>query len=446
VATFDAVKAQAALDSGAQIVHTDHPDKLLCLLDPSRSGCPISMRRYIGTHNSYHKQPGQAVIGALNQMSQLGGDYEFLGKLATDLSYTHPTLTEQLAMGLNTFELDVFADPQGGLYKEPGVVKAQLAPALTDQEKQTMERPGFKIMHIQDLDYLTNTPGCLTLKGCLEILKNYPRKSTMYVLLEVKTDTPPNLNGAPFTYTTAMPMTNDLWAVLEAEVRELATSTPPVVFLIDNGGTTSKAYMDYRQTQDAGAPGAAAVLVPNIQEETTFPANWTKTQVYLKCNSVLDSAGQPAKCFMEKTVAEVVGEGYLVRTRSDDVATFDAVKAQAALDSGAQIVHTDHPDKLISQYKNMTEVRMKEAQIKTGCTQNGCKYSCVPSCEPAPAPGPVPSTPGCSDSRAAIEACKMARGPFAWTCDADEMKRMVPGSAFCGPGTRWDPASSQCIA
>src|SRR5687768_17106621 len=65
----------------------------------------------LGTHNSYHIAPEPPVLA-------------FLGARARDIEYTHRLLEEQLSrQGIRKFELDVFADPEGGRYAKPSVLK-----------------------------------------------------------------------------------------------------------------------------------------------------------------------------------------------------------------------------------------------------------------------------------------------------------------------------------
>ena len=61
----------------------------------------------LGTHNSYHMAPEPPVLA-------------WLGTRARDIEYTHRPLVEQLSQqGIRKFELDVFADPEGGRYAKP---------------------------------------------------------------------------------------------------------------------------------------------------------------------------------------------------------------------------------------------------------------------------------------------------------------------------------------
>ena len=65
-----------------------------------------------------------------------------------------PPLTEQLELGLRSFELDLFEDPDGGRYGAP---KAQALLGLEPIDP-VMQEPGFKVFHIQEVDYRSHVP------------------------------------------------------------------------------------------------------------------------------------------------------------------------------------------------------------------------------------------------------------------------------------------------
>jgi Phosphoinositide phospholipase C, Ca2+-dependent len=87
---------------------------------------------------------------------------------AYNLAYTHPPLTEQLALGVRQFELDVFSDPAGDRFAPLGT-------------------PGFKVLHI---DLLDEAARCPLFRACLAELAawsaTHPTHLPIAVLLEVK--------------------------------------------------------------------------------------------------------------------------------------------------------------------------------------------------------------------------------------------------------------------
>ena len=64
----------------------------------------------VGSHNSY-----KLAIPTL-ELAALGGTSK---EAADALDYFHAPLTEQLDLGMRQLELDIFYDPEGGLYSDP---------------------------------------------------------------------------------------------------------------------------------------------------------------------------------------------------------------------------------------------------------------------------------------------------------------------------------------
>ena len=110
----------------------------------------LNQIQVIGTHNSYHLEPSAAVVQAISTV--------YPGA-KTELAYRHRPLTEQFdQLGVRQVELDLFADPHGGHFAWP--LGARLD-GLSRQEfdpQGIWQRPGYKIMHVQDVDYRTTVP------------------------------------------------------------------------------------------------------------------------------------------------------------------------------------------------------------------------------------------------------------------------------------------------
>ncbi len=102
----------------------------------------INQIQVIGTHNSYHAGLAPGVAKLLRAKNP---------QAFAALDYTHPSLTVQLDGGVRQLEIDVFADTKGGLYAHPYLEKQ----AGTEAEANpggVMDKPGFKVMHVQDID------------------------------------------------------------------------------------------------------------------------------------------------------------------------------------------------------------------------------------------------------------------------------------------------------
>ncbi len=148
------------------------PDACATLTADNADDCVrVNQIQVLGTHNSYHIAPKAAVLDGMTPERRQG------------LEYTHRTLTEQLSqLGVRQFEIDVFADPDGGRYARPSAYK------LTgDSVNPVMEKPGFKVLHVQDLDVRSTCP---TLVACLTEIKTWstanPGHLPLMIMIEAK--------------------------------------------------------------------------------------------------------------------------------------------------------------------------------------------------------------------------------------------------------------------
>ena len=121
----------------------------------------INQIQVIGTHNSYHAglTPGVAkLMQAVNPQSFAG------------LDYSHANLTAQLDHGVRQVELDIFADAKGGLFAHPFGATLNTGGAAAFDPAGVMQKPGFKVMHIQDIDYVSN---CQPFVACLREIRTW---------------------------------------------------------------------------------------------------------------------------------------------------------------------------------------------------------------------------------------------------------------------------------
>jgi Phosphoinositide phospholipase C, Ca2+-dependent len=298
----------------------------------------------LGSHNSYHVQAEPALLAALQA---------FDAALAATLEYTHAPLEEQFdAQGVRQIELDVFADPSGGLYASRagnaviGLPRESGEPAL--------DEPGFKVLHVQDIDFATT---CLTFVACLTSVRDWsqanPGHVPILVLVEVKDDPIPD-PGLGFVV--PLPVGPADLDALDAEIRSVFESeellTPDDVrgdhasleeaVLTDGwptlGATRGRvlfALDNEDEIRDAYVAGH-----PSLEGRVLFTSSppGTPEAAFLKLNDPV--AG-------EATIRQAVLDGYVVRTRADadtqQARTGDTTVRDAALRSGAQWVSTDYP-------------------------------------------------------------------------------------------------------
>ena len=173
----------------------------------------LNQIQVIGSHNSYH-----AGI-APNEMKIWQAKYpdSFKG-----LDYQHQPLTQQLDSGVRQIELDVFADSQGGKYAHPNgphiVEAAKMPPDPAFDPNHIMDKPGFKVMHMQDIDYRST---CEPFTACLKEVRHWshahPKHIPVFILVETKQEKPrPGIQ-----MTVPEPFTESTFDALDAEIRSV---------------------------------------------------------------------------------------------------------------------------------------------------------------------------------------------------------------------------------
>jgi hypothetical protein len=308
----------------------------------------LNQIQVIGSHNSYHVRPQEPLWSALQG---------FDAALAASLEYEHRPLPEQFAsQGVRQIELDVFADPAGGLFDERKIMPVLGLPA--DSGVPELEEPGFKVLHVQEVDFLSNCGW--TLVDCLEAVKGWsdanPGHLPLAILVELKDSLIPDPLNLGFV--TPHPIGTAELDALDAEIRSVFAAdeliTPDdvrgshatleqavldrgwptlgfargkVMFLMDNGG-------GYRTDYLAGHPNLEGrVLFTNASPGDADAA-------FVKHNDA-NGAANVAE------IQDLVARGYVVRTRADadtiDARLDDTTTRDDALASGAQWVSTDYP-------------------------------------------------------------------------------------------------------
>lgn len=296
----------------------------------------------LGSHNSFHIQARPALFNLLKAFSP---------ELAASLEYSHIPLPDQFSNeGVRQIELDVFADPQGGLYNlRRGLILLGL-PA--DSGIPELKQPGFKVLHVQDVDFETT---CVTFVECLQVVKRWSDTHRGHlpiaILVELKEDRIPDPVNLGFTIPLIVGAA-DLDA-LDDEIRSVFPKnkvlTPDdvrrgrptldqavrtlgwprldavrgkVLFLMDNGG-------EKRDLYRAGHPALEGRMIFTNSEPGDPDA------AFVKLNDPFDP-----------DIPDVVAAGYIVRTRADadtvEARTGDTAPREAALASGAQFVSTDY--------------------------------------------------------------------------------------------------------
>jgi Phosphoinositide phospholipase C, Ca2+-dependent len=316
----------------------------------------VNQIQVIGSHNSYHAgfAPSERKYLEMNHPKTLRG-----------LDYHHAPLGDQLSGGVRQIEIDVFNDPQGGKFAHPAIVKivsdAKLPADPDFDPNHEMDKPGFKVMHVQDLDERST---CHTFVICLNAVrdwsKQHPGALPLFILVETKEGVPSEMPQAP----RGDVFTSAIFDALDAEIRSVFKPgemiTPDEVR--GNAPTLNAAILTKGWPTLAQSRGKVIFL---LDQKHAGPV-YAEGHPSLKGRVIFTNAepGKPDAAFIEEndgTLEEINGlvkQGYLVRTRTDEgteqARTNDRTRLDRALSSGAQMLSTDYPLSEPSQWTSFS--------------------------------------------------------------------------------------------
>jgi hypothetical protein len=311
----------------------------------SDSQLHINQIQVIGSHNSYHAgiAPNEMKIWLAKNPDAFKG-----------LDYQHQPLTQQLDSGVRQIELDIYADSQGGKYAHPNgphmVEAAGLPPDPPFDPDHVMDKPGFKVMHMQDIDYRSN---CEPFTACLKEVRQWshahPRHIPVFILVETKEGKPrPGVQ-----MTVPEPFTESTFDALDAEIR----SVFPARELITPDDVRGH-YETLNQAVLAGnwpALAHARGKVIFLMDQRPVGPIYLTGHPSLRGRVLFTNAepGEPDAAFIERNdgpaadITALVKKGYLIRTRTDadtkEARTNDTARRDQMFATGAQILSTDYP-------------------------------------------------------------------------------------------------------
>ena len=114
----------------------------------------LDQLQVVGTAESYKLRPDSAVLGLI----RMGGK-----RAAQEVDFALPPISAQLDADVRALAFDVAYDPKGGAYKNPAGAGMAMD-LLPDDYIKAMSKPGFKVIHVLDVDYRSS---CLLLSDCL---------------------------------------------------------------------------------------------------------------------------------------------------------------------------------------------------------------------------------------------------------------------------------------
>jgi hypothetical protein len=305
----------------------------------------MNQLQVLGSHNSYHSGIDPALF------TYLRAKY---GQHMDGLEYSHLPIERQLDLGLRALEIDVVYDPHGGLYAHPAglaMEEQNHLPSPAYDPEGLMNKPGFKVIHVPDIDFRSNV---YTFQQELKLLKAWsdahPRHLPISITMNAKDDglkQPGFIHPLPFDKTAF-----DAWdaEILQGLGREKLI-TPDQVR--GNYPTLEAAVLAQAWPKLADARGKFFFVL----DETG-----RKLERYIEGHpSLLDRVmfvnaleGRPEAAFRIVNEPErdwayiqyLVRSGYIVRTRADadtvEARKGDFSRWRNALISAAQIISTDY--------------------------------------------------------------------------------------------------------
>lgn len=278
-------------------------------------------------------------------------------KSAVSLDYRHPPLDQQFSSGVRQIEIDVFSDSKGGRYAHPAgprlISEAGLPADPPFDPTGLLEKPGFKVIHAQDIDFRSN---CQPFTGCLNVIKTWsaahPRHLPIFVLIE-------NKDGKPTRDYQVVPeeFTSIVFDALDQEIRSVF-SVSQMITPDDVRGkhaTLEEAVLTDGWPALESARGKIIFLLDQRRSGPAYLAGHPSLQGRVIFTNA--EPGSPDAAFVEvndpirdpNRIPNLVRKGYIVRTRTDSdtvqARSGDVKQRDAALVSGAQMLSTDYPFK-----------------------------------------------------------------------------------------------------
>lgn len=312
---------------------------LLSAKNPPDNKTRINQIQVIGSHNSYKKAIDPALFKFFASRDSAS---------ASKIDYEHISFADQLNMGLCNLEIDVYADEKGGKYAHPKGLEMVKEQAPYDPEG-VMEKPGFKVLHIPDLDFRSQG---LTLADCLHQLKTWleahPNHYPIFITLEAK-DEAVKLPGFTVPEKFTAQTFDELDASLIQNLGKQNILTPDMVrgkFSTLNEAVTHNNWPTLEQ--------AKGKFLFVLDDKKSKRALYISGHPSLKSRILFADAepGTPEAAMMirnnpqDPAIKDLVEKGYIIRTRADadtqQARKNDKSDFVAACNSGAQIITTDY--------------------------------------------------------------------------------------------------------
>lgn len=344
--------SRPALAQTAPTVPAPHPCDARCEAAWMDANLRMDQMQMVGTGKSYKQRPSKALL----RLIRMGGK-----KGAEALDFGHPTLTNQLDGDVRALAFDVAHDPQGGHYRNPAAASMAME-LLPDDYVAAMRTPGFKVIHVLDVDYNSS---CLALRECLTQVaswsKAHPRHLPITITLRTHDAATP-MPGA------TKPNAFDAAALdaLDGEVRTIFPADQLITPAQIQGHypTLREAVLAHNWPKLDAARGKVLVVLDAAPEKLRLYQGARKS-LEGRAMFVMADESSPAAAFVSlpdplketDRIARAVKAGFIVMTFADldtrEARENRTHRREAAFASGAQIVQTDFPvaDRMIGAYR-----------------------------------------------------------------------------------------------
>ena len=337
----------------------------------------LNQIQVIGTHNSYH-------VGIAPNESKIW--QEKYADAYKGLDYQHQPLPQQFDSGVRQIELDIYADTKGGLYAHPSgpsmVAAAKLPPDTDFDPNGVMNKPGFKVMHVQDVDYRST---CQPFIACLEQVRQWshahPGHVPIFILVETKQGKP----RGELHLTEPESFTSSTFDALDAEIRSVFPPTEMITPDDVRGhyDTLNEAVLAGNWPSLASARGKVIFLMDQRPVGPVYLAGHPSLRGrVLFTNS---APGEPDAAFIERNdgpagdITSLVRKGYLIRARTDsdtkEARINNTTVRDAMIASGAQLLSTDYPINEPARWPGNFVVTLP-AQTVTRCDPINAPVAC----------------------------------------------------------------------
>ena len=328
------VKAQAAPAPGA------HACDAHCAAGWMDANLRVAQLQVVGTAESYKLRPDTSLMRLIRMGSK---------KDAEALDYGHGTIESQLNADVRALSFDVAFDPKGGAYKSPAGASMAMD-LLDDSYVAAMSKPGFKAIHVLDVDYNSS---CIALTDCLKQVaawsKAHPRHLPIVITLRTN-DAKTPMPGA------TKPVACD-GAALDALDTEIHAA-----FAADQVITPDQVQGNYATLREAvlahnwpklGAARGKVMFVLDDTSDKTRAYQGNRKSLEGRTLFVATDEASPAAAFVSLAdpvkdggrIARAVKSGFMVVTRADadtrEARANSVARRDAAFASGAQVVMTD---------------------------------------------------------------------------------------------------------